>query len=242
MSVYTARAMESAATTTDERVARLERELCVERARADKLETEARDLFQRTMWVLATNVLSRGITDSAIACGAAAALALGAFRVEAGAMELASLLVIMMLGVEIFRPLALGLQVHRQRAAVLAHEALDVLDALERQRRALEPRERRRRGIEGPRRIDAHGEADRVGLGGLPARDPGGEPGHGDDERHDDREGHAAEEACPQPRGPDRRASSARPARRRCAQGGHQHEAHQPQAAIEEHDRGRNGF
>ena len=74
-------------------------------ARADKLETDARDLFQRTMWVLATNVLSRGITDSAIACGAAAALALGAFRVQAGTMELSSLLIILMLGVEIFRPM-----------------------------------------------------------------------------------------------------------------------------------------
>src|SRR5882672_4295717 len=75
------------------------------RARADKLEVEAHDLFQRTMRVLATNVLGRGITDSAIACGAAAALALGAFRVEAGAMELGSLLIILMLGVEIFRPM-----------------------------------------------------------------------------------------------------------------------------------------
>src|SRR5262249_3667113 len=74
-------------------------------ARADKLETEARDLFQRTMWVLATNVLARGITDSAIACGAAAALALGVYRVQAGAMELGSLLIILMLGVEIFRPM-----------------------------------------------------------------------------------------------------------------------------------------
>ena len=45
-----------------------------------------------------TNVLARGITDSAIACGAAAALALGAFRVEAGAMELSALLIILMLG------------------------------------------------------------------------------------------------------------------------------------------------
>src|SRR5690606_24611341 len=52
-----------------------------------------------------TNVLSRGITDSAIACGAAAALALGAFRVQAGEMELTALLVILMLGVEIFRPM-----------------------------------------------------------------------------------------------------------------------------------------
>src|SRR5215471_15750658 len=75
------------------------------KARADKLEHEARDLFQRTMWVLATNVLSRGITDSAIACGAAAALALGAHRVEGGAMSLGALLIILMLGVEIFRPM-----------------------------------------------------------------------------------------------------------------------------------------
>ena len=75
------------------------------KARADKLETEAHTLFRRTMRVLGTNVLARGITDSAIACGAAAAVALGAFRVEAGSMELASLLVILMLGVEIFRPM-----------------------------------------------------------------------------------------------------------------------------------------
>jgi ATP-binding cassette subfamily C protein CydCD len=75
------------------------------KARADKLEVEARDLFQRTMWVLGTNVLARGITDSAIACGAAAALAVGAVRVEAGIMPLTGLLVILMLGVEIFRPM-----------------------------------------------------------------------------------------------------------------------------------------
>jgi ATP-binding cassette subfamily C protein CydCD len=75
------------------------------KARADKLEVEARELFRRTMWVLATNVLARGITDSAIACGAAAALAVGAYRVEAGAMGLPSLLIVLMLGVEVFRPM-----------------------------------------------------------------------------------------------------------------------------------------
>jgi len=75
------------------------------KARTDRLEIEARDLFRRTMWVLGTNVLSRGITDSAIACGAAAALALGAWRVDSGAMALTSLLIILMLGVEIFRPM-----------------------------------------------------------------------------------------------------------------------------------------
>src|SRR5262249_40412707 len=75
------------------------------RARAQKLEVEARDLFQRTMWVLGNNVAARGITDSAIASGAAAALALGALRVDASAMSLSALLVILMLGVEIFRPM-----------------------------------------------------------------------------------------------------------------------------------------
>src|SRR5215468_7542329 len=75
------------------------------KARADKLESQARDLFQRTMWVLGTNVAARGITDSAIACGTAAALALGAWRVETGAMGLTALLVILMLGVEIYRPM-----------------------------------------------------------------------------------------------------------------------------------------
>ncbi|MDY0883455.1 thiol reductant ABC exporter subunit CydC [Dongia soli] len=75
------------------------------KARADKLQVEAQNLYKRTLWVLATNSLSRGITDSAIACGAAAALALGAYRVEGGAMSLPALLVILMLGVEIYRPM-----------------------------------------------------------------------------------------------------------------------------------------
>jgi ATP-binding cassette subfamily C protein CydCD len=73
--------------------------------RADQLEGKAHELFRRTMRVLGTNVLARGITDSAIASGAAAALALGALRVEAGTMELSALLIILMLGVEIFRPM-----------------------------------------------------------------------------------------------------------------------------------------
>ena len=75
------------------------------RERATVLAEKARELFHTTMWVLGTNTAARGITDAAIAVGAAAALALGAWRVEAEAMELSSLLVILMLGVEIFRPM-----------------------------------------------------------------------------------------------------------------------------------------
>jgi ATP-binding cassette subfamily C protein CydCD len=74
-------------------------------ARASALEKKAQDLFRRTMWVLGLNVLSRGITDSAIACGAAAGLALGAWRVETGALSMTGLLMILMLGVEVYRPM-----------------------------------------------------------------------------------------------------------------------------------------
>ncbi len=75
------------------------------RARAAFLADKAQALFRSTMWVLATNSLSRGITDTGIALGAAAALALGAFRVADGTMTLPVLLVILMLGTEVFRPL-----------------------------------------------------------------------------------------------------------------------------------------
>jgi ATP-binding cassette subfamily C protein CydCD len=73
--------------------------------RGRRLEERARALFKSTMWVLGTNTLARGITDTGIAVGAAAALALGAHRVASGAMPLPALLVILMLGVEVFRPL-----------------------------------------------------------------------------------------------------------------------------------------
>ncbi len=75
------------------------------RARSDMLAFKARDVFRKTMWVLGTSALARGITDSCIAIGAAAALTLGAYRVQAGEMELAGLLIILMMGVETFRPM-----------------------------------------------------------------------------------------------------------------------------------------
>ena len=74
-------------------------------ARARQLEARAHELFRSTMWVLGSNTLARGITDTGIAVGAAVALALGAWRVSSGAMSLPALLVILMLGIEVFRPL-----------------------------------------------------------------------------------------------------------------------------------------
>ena len=75
------------------------------RARTKILEARADALFKSTMWVLATNTLSRGITDTGIAVGAAVSLGWGAYRVADGEMSLTVLLVILMLGVEVFRPL-----------------------------------------------------------------------------------------------------------------------------------------
>ena len=74
-------------------------------ARARLLATKAEALFSSTMWVLATNTMARGIADTGIAVGAAATLAIGAYRVASGAMSLEALLVILMMGIEVFRPL-----------------------------------------------------------------------------------------------------------------------------------------
>ena len=68
------------------------------------LAARAHDVFRATMWVLATNTLTRGITDTGIAVGAAVALGFGALRVSEGAMELSALLIVLMMGIEVFRP------------------------------------------------------------------------------------------------------------------------------------------
>ena len=99
--------------------------------RADSLEFKARDLFRKTMWVLGTNVLSRGITDCSITIGAAAALALGASRVVDGQMELSGLLIILLMGVEIFRPMRdLRSVLHQGMVGMSAAQGIyDILDA-----------------------------------------------------------------------------------------------------------------
>ncbi len=69
------------------------------------LATKARALSDSTFWVLALNVMTRGFTDLGTALGSAAALALGAWRVRHGEMSLEALLIVLMAGTEIFRPL-----------------------------------------------------------------------------------------------------------------------------------------
>ncbi len=102
-------------------------------ARAALLAERSRELFRATMGVLGTNTLARGITDVGIALGAAIALGWGVHRVRSGAMPLETLLVILMMGVEVFRPLRdlrvllhqgmLGLSAARGVLALLAMRA-----------------------------------------------------------------------------------------------------------------------
>ncbi|MBV9249058.1 MAG: ABC transporter ATP-binding protein, partial [Acetobacteraceae bacterium] len=69
------------------------------------LAEKARTLSTSTFWVLTWSVVTRGITDTGCALGAAGALALGAYRVAHGQMSLEALLIVLMAGTEIFRPL-----------------------------------------------------------------------------------------------------------------------------------------
>ncbi|PPR77263.1 MAG: putative multidrug export ATP-binding/permease protein, partial [Alphaproteobacteria bacterium MarineAlpha3_Bin5] len=75
------------------------------KTRLKLLGKRAHQLFQSTMWVLATNAAARGITDAGIAIGAAIALGVGAWRVSTGEANLQILLIVLMMGTEVFRPL-----------------------------------------------------------------------------------------------------------------------------------------
>jgi len=100
-------------------------------ARARELAAKAQDLFRRTMWVLATNSLSRGITDGGIALGAALALGIGAWRVAEGEISIGVLLIVLMMGVEVFRPMReLRVLLHQGMLGQSAAEGLfKLLDA-----------------------------------------------------------------------------------------------------------------
>ena len=70
-----------------------------------RLAERARLLSETTMRVLSTSVMTRGITDCGVAMGAAAALILGVWRVSHGLMTIEALLIVLMCGTEVFRPL-----------------------------------------------------------------------------------------------------------------------------------------
>jgi ABC-type multidrug transport system fused ATPase/permease subunit len=123
------------------------------RAYGRRLAEKARALSSETMGVLAMSVMTRGITDVAIAAGAAAALALGAWRVSHGAMSLEALLIVLMAGTEIFRPLrdlrqVLHQGMNGQSAAQGVHALLEVPETAPTGGAALSAETRRRPSID----------------------------------------------------------------------------------------------
>ena len=101
------------------------------RRHGDLLADRARALYRSTMLVLAANIVTSGVTVLGISAGAAIALAWGALRVQQGTLELQVLLIVLMLGVEVFRPLReLVALYHRGMVAMSATTAIyEVLDA-----------------------------------------------------------------------------------------------------------------
>ena len=75
------------------------------RVRGELLAERARQLFRTTMGVLAANAATGALTILGITGGAAVALGWGAVRVADGDLELRALMIVLMLGVEVFRPL-----------------------------------------------------------------------------------------------------------------------------------------
>ena len=73
--------------------------------RGNLLAERARVLFRTTMGVLAANAATGALTILGITGGAALALGWGAVRVADGDLELRALMIVLMLGVEVFRPL-----------------------------------------------------------------------------------------------------------------------------------------
>jgi ATP-binding cassette subfamily C protein CydCD len=71
----------------------------------ERLARKAHQLAESTLFVLQASLMSRALTDLAIAGGAAAAIALGAWRVSHGEMSIEALLIVLMAGTEVFRPL-----------------------------------------------------------------------------------------------------------------------------------------
>ena len=99
--------------------------------KGEDLAEKARRVFRSTMAILATNQATIGVTWLGISGGAALALGLGALRVSSGELDLSTLLIVVMLGVEVFRPLReLTLLYHHGMVGMAsAKSVLEIIDA-----------------------------------------------------------------------------------------------------------------
>ena len=74
-------------------------------SRGAMLATKARDLYRTTMKVLAVNIAAGGVGTLCMTLGAAITLCWGAVRVSQGELDIRPLMIVLFLGVEVFRPL-----------------------------------------------------------------------------------------------------------------------------------------
>ena len=89
-------------------------------SRGRALAERANNLYRSTMGVVAANGATSGASIFFMAAGAGVALAVGAVRVSNGDMELRPLLIVLMLGVEIFRPMRELTNLYHQGMTVLS--------------------------------------------------------------------------------------------------------------------------
>ena len=90
------------------------------RQRGEQLARRARHLYRSTMRVFVVDGSSSAATILGISAGAAVALAWGAMRVTSGDLELLTLLIVLMLGAEVFRPLRELTQLYHQGMVAMA--------------------------------------------------------------------------------------------------------------------------
>src|SRR5262249_17487587 len=101
-------------------------------AHGSMLAQRSRHLYRSTMGALAVNIITSGMITLGISAGAGVALGWGALRVSQGSLALPTLLVVLMLGVEVFRPLReLSRLYHRGMIAMSTAKAIfAILDAI----------------------------------------------------------------------------------------------------------------
>jgi thiol reductant ABC exporter CydD subunit len=98
------------------------------KARGQEIAEQSQTLYRATMRILAVNLWSTGVMDLAIAGGAAVALAVGALRAVEGHIGVGSLLIIFLLGNEVFRPVReLGRLYHQGLNGVSAAQGIFAL-------------------------------------------------------------------------------------------------------------------
>ena len=100
------------------------------KSRGQALAQRVHHLYRSTMGVGAANGATSGASIFFMATGAAVALAVGAARVSGGEMELRPLLIVLMLGVEVFRPMRELTNLYQQGMAVLssAQSVFEIID------------------------------------------------------------------------------------------------------------------